>query len=81
MFITSISGFFDVNRGKNLVRFILGVSSLGIIFAGSFVWQEILRWINFGNPNYTLILPTCAYGLIFYVLIFVLAVRQVKRTY
>jgi hypothetical protein len=51
------------------------VSLLGILFAGQFVVQEIASTQVTG----TLGLSTCAYGLIFYVAIFITSLASVKR--
>lgn len=55
-------------------RTILGVSLLGILFAGQYVGPEVSAWI-WGGARYSLVLPSCAYGLIFYVAILVVAFR------
>jgi len=46
------------------------VSFFGILFAGYFTLSELPLLFQQGLKAYTLGLPTCAYGLIFYVLIF-----------
>ncbi|MGC9599038.1 MAG: hypothetical protein ABSE18_01480 [Minisyncoccia bacterium] len=52
------------------------VSLLGIIFAGSFVVQEIAA----AHVTGTLGLSTCAYGLIFYIAIFVTALVGLRKS-
>lgn len=49
------------------------VSFLGILFAGNFTLDEIRILFDGGFSAYVLGLPTCALGLIFYVLIFIIA--------
>src|SRR3989344_6064998 len=44
------------------------VSMLGILFAGSYFVGNVEAWLV-GGRKYGLILPSCAYGLIFYGLI------------
>lgn len=58
------------------------VSILGILFAGRFVIKEIIQWSQTGFEWSALGLPTCAYGLIFYmlVLVFVLRYRRASKT-
>jgi len=51
------------------------VSALGILFAGSFVVQEVSQ----ARITGTLGLSTCAYGLIFYVLIFITSLAGKSR--
>lgn len=51
------------------------VSLLGILFAGYYVIGELATFAKTGFQAGTLVLPTCAYGLIFYMLVFVVAVR------
>jgi hypothetical protein len=45
-------------------------SLAGILFAGYFVAQELLRFRAGGFQSGTLVLPTCAYGLVFFTVIF-----------
>lgn len=55
------------------------VSILGIIFAGRFVVNEFIQWSRSGFEWFALGLPTCAYGLIFYMLVLVFILRH-KRS-
>ncbi len=76
MFIASIMGLKQLvqfERARNVLRY---VSLLGILFAGRFVVQEIVQWVEYGNPHYRLLFPTCVYGLIFYIIIFGLSLRR-----
>ncbi|MGC9605161.1 MAG: hypothetical protein ABSF56_00140 [Minisyncoccia bacterium] len=67
-------------RARNPLTTIATVSFLGIIFAGSFVVQEVSSWIGLGHIiPYTLGLPSCAYGLVFYIAIFVVSVLSLRR--
>ena len=63
---------------KTMLKIIMIVSLLGILFAGSFTIPEILKLIYGTKIIYTLVLPTCTYGLIFYILIFSLSLRRSK---
>jgi uncharacterized membrane protein len=59
---------------------ILIVSFLGILFSGYFTSQELPVLFTNGVRTYALGLPTCAFGLIFYVSIFTLALlKKYKR--
>lgn len=49
------------------------VSGLGIIFSGYFTYQELPKLAAEGLAAYALGLPTCAYGLLVYIAIFVIA--------
>ena len=53
----------------------LGVSAVGIVFAGSFAIQELLQ----SRITGTLGLSTCAYGFIFYVAIFVVSIIAFRK--
>lgn len=66
------------NSGKGITNSIIFVSALGIIFAGNFVYQEFARFATSGFAWSALGLPTCAYGLIFYMLVLVFALRYKK---
>lgn len=56
-------------------RWLLGISALGIVFAGYFTIGELPLLLSDGLAAYMLGLPTCALGLIFYLAIFVIALR------
>ncbi len=49
---------------------ILAVSGAGILFAGSFTFQELPALFRLGFRAYMLGLPTCMLGLLFYILVF-----------
>ena len=51
------------------------VSAIGILFAGSFVVQELLQ----ARVTGTLGPSSCAYGLIFYVSIFIVSLKGKSR--
>ena len=58
---------------------VLGIISFfGILFAGYFTVVEISRYLSSTYQKPTLILPTCAYGLIFYLAIFIISVIERK---
>ncbi len=66
--IASLMPFKPKQDKDKLIKVILVVSFIGILFAGYFSTIEIL------NPrNYALILPTCVYGLIMYLLVFIVS--------
>ena len=58
-------------------KFIAFVSFLGILFAGYFTFRELPLLFARGFSAYFLGLPTCALGLIFYILIFTLSMKRV----
>ncbi len=61
-------------------RAIAGISFAGILFAGYFVVDEIVQWLSVpAVTRYGLVLPTCVYGLAFYVIIFALSVRRMAE--
>jgi len=73
LFILSLVAFSKTILLKSVVQIQTLVSGLGILFAGYFTVPEIERLLS-GGSFYTLGLPTCAYGLIFYTIIFSLSV-------
>lgn len=75
MFLISIVGL--ISPKKFLVWLVSTVSLLGIVFAGYFTIPEIGRLMA-GTTNYSLGLPTCSYGLIFFILIFILSIFGIK---
>ncbi len=65
MFILLMLGTRGILSQSNMFKSIVGVSLAGTIFSGSFVIQELSRSTITGLLG----LSTCAYGLIFYILI------------
>ncbi len=53
-----------------------GFSLLGIIFSGYFTLKEVFVWMRSTEPSKKLVLPSCAYGLVFFIVIFILSVYQ-----
>ncbi len=57
----------------------LWIALAGTLFAGYFVVDEITRWLMVpSDMRYGLVLPTCVYGLVFYVIILALSVRSAR---
>ena len=78
-FIMLIAVVFGLRRviSEYAVRMTLTiVSSLGILFAGYLLVPEINRLLEPGNLGYTLGLPTCAYGLVFFIIIFIFSIKK-----
>ncbi|HVP00097.1 MAG TPA: hypothetical protein VMT15_18630 [Bryobacteraceae bacterium] len=76
MFLAAIftfAGKLSAGAGRNVLRI---VSLAGILFAGYFVVQEIIRYRAGGTAGGALVLPTCAYGLIFFTLIFAVSFKR-----
>ena len=77
MFITSVAASINKVRSSRPIKIILVVSLLGILFAGYFVVQELLNIFAHGTfVFYGLGLPTCAYGLVFYITIFSISSKR-----
>jgi uncharacterized membrane protein len=55
----------------NQIKQNLFLSVIGILFAGYFAVPEIIILLWGNGPKYMLGLPTCAYGLVFYMIIFI----------
>ncbi len=61
---------------------VLGVSFAGILFAGYYSIGELSKLLAGSISEYFLGLPTCAYGLIMYIALFVVAIctaREVRQ--
>ena len=58
-------------KKKTLLTQILLVSAAGILFSAYYSTSELVKCA--GNCHYSLGLPTCAYGLVFYIAVFVIA--------
>jgi uncharacterized membrane protein len=66
-----------VSRGLRAIQI---VSGLGILFAGYFTAIELPKLFSLGLKAYILGLPTCALGLIFYVIVFGLATKSKNKS-
>ncbi len=55
------------------------IGLLGVVFAGYFTFQEIPELFQSGFRAYVLGLPTCALGLIFYILIVYISSRSLSK--
>lgn len=76
IFITTSIAILTSEESKRTAIINLIISGAGIIFALYFTIPEISKIIS--GTNYKLLLPTCAYGLIFYMVVFVLSVFNIK---
>lgn len=79
IFISAVFGMMGTLPEKTVSKIISAVSGLGILFAGYFTVPEIGSLMSGADTGYTLLLPTCAYGLVFYVIIFILSVRYMAK--
>ena len=74
IFSSSVAFLKTKYNPDTLIKIILFVSIIGIIFSGYFSITELLN----PRPSYTLLLPSCVYGLAMYVIIAFYALK-VKR--
>ncbi|MEK9152542.1 MAG: hypothetical protein AAB692_04195 [Patescibacteria group bacterium] len=72
MLAISLAGVYRKALAARLVKALGTVSFAGIIFAGYLTLNELMPWFSGQTVGYSLGLPTCAYGLAFYIAIFVL---------
>jgi len=79
IFSAATLGLLKIISGKIMSKIITAISVLGILFAGNFTIPEIERLFSGAHTGYTLGLPTCAYGLIFYVFIFIISIRHLAK--
>lgn len=77
LFVSSLVGFYVTAWLKKVALIQAAVSFAGILFAGYFTLPEVGRLFS-GDFAYSLGLPTCAYGLIFYIAIFMFSVLYLK---
>lgn len=84
MFLALLTLSFLGRAGKmpaaKAAKGLFGVSLLGTVFAGSFVVQELAGWFAAGHMSfYGFGLPTCVYGLTFYLALLILSARFLMR--
>lgn len=77
LFISSIITECNKRLAHTMYWIQMIVSGIGIIFAGYFTWPEVILFLE-GKSSYQLGLPTCAYGLIFYILVFILVIQKLN---
>lgn len=75
IFLASLLGMSKNARKEKITLVHVVVSIIGIMFAGYFVAHEI----NLNVGDSVLGLPTCVYGFIFYVAIFVFSIKQFAK--
>ena len=68
----------DDLKKRLYTKLVFGVSVLGILFSGYFTIKELIVCQS-SNCNYTLILPTCAYGLVMYIAIAIISLYLVLK--
>lgn len=79
MSITSITASINKVRSLQPAKVIFAISLLGILFAGYFVAQELLSAFARGTfVFYKLGLPTCVYGLVFFIIIFSISLNTLR---
>ncbi len=69
MFLLVLYHFTRSMDEKTLYGRVLMIAVLGIFFAGYFTFREVGKIFTEGFAAYMLGLPTCAWGLLFYILI------------
>jgi hypothetical protein len=81
LFIISLTLMLNNIDHNNLVKIIFYVSLLGIIFSTYTSLKEIINppCLN-GVCSYSLLIPTCVYGLMMYIIIFVTSILALKNT-
>lgn len=77
LFVATLASFAKDVSIKKIAHINAVVSGVGIIFAFYFTVPEI-KYLIEGISRYTLGLPTCAYGLIFYMLVFIISVKYLN---
>ncbi len=77
LMIFAVSGLALVGRAEfvKTLKLDRAISFVGILFSGYYVLKDIIFWLNApsNSVRYELFLPTCAYGLAVYIIIFALA--------
>ena len=81
IFISAILGLTKAVSNKAMSKAIAYISFLGILFAGYFTVPEIKLLFSGTDTGYSLGLPTCTYGLVFFVIIFIVAIRHLKNKF
>lgn len=80
LFITSSLGLVHALNFAVMRMVVRLVSLGGVLFAGNFVIQEFSRYRTSGFLSYAFGLPTCAYGLIFFLIILGVSFMHTRST-
>jgi hypothetical protein len=80
MFLISLMGVLGKKKAAVVAMKNMWISVAGALFAGYFVVGEIILWLKGDLGDYTLVLPTCIYGLVFYIIILVLSGMHYKAS-
>lgn len=75
IFLVALLGRLRLIMTQTVAMVLSTVSALGVLFAGYLTFPEFQRLLAGVASPYALWLPTCAYGLVFYALIFALSLR------
>lgn len=76
----SLLGGYGRLEERRAMTWNLGIAILGTVFAGSFVVQEVGGWLAAGKVTfYGFGLPTCVYGLVFYVALLALSAAFLRK--
>lgn len=81
IFTSATLSLLKIISEKTMVKITTLMSALGILFAGYFTIPEIQKLLSGTNTGYSLGLPTCSYGLIFYIIIFIFSIYCYTRKY
>ncbi|HLC46394.1 MAG TPA: hypothetical protein VJI75_01490 [Candidatus Nanoarchaeia archaeon] len=61
------------------LKTILGISVMGMLFSGYLSYNELFKSVCvFGGCAYVLWLPSCVYGFIMYLIVFVISILGLK---
>jgi uncharacterized membrane protein len=77
LFVVALLLVFKKYKVELLRKYLLGISIAGMLFAGFLSVQELLACVS-KECVYGLGLPTCAYGLVVYLIVFILSLRLKK---
>jgi uncharacterized membrane protein len=79
LLVVIVLGVFQKVAYKKVSKIMSMVSAVGVLFAGKYVLEEIVRIFSEGFTATILGLPTCAYGLVFFVLVCITSVLFNKK--
>ena len=79
VFMTAIQGLIKTIPAKIVSKIVIVVSGIGILFAAYFVIPDIENLFSKNPIIYTLLIPICAYGIIFFIITFILSVLYLKN--
>jgi hypothetical protein len=79
LLISTVAAYLNKSYKNLVVKINTVVSGLGVLFAVYISIQDLMVFSRVAGSSYTLLLPTCVYGGVFFAIVFVLSAINLKK--